>query len=84
MNNNTPVDSKSLYGQKIYDNEIASRKCYEKNPIKIIEGFGCSTNKIIKCLILFLFIILMFSLLNNKEEVYLDINLSSPYVSEKF
>lgn len=35
-----PIDSKSLYGNRIYDNQTANRLCYEKNPVPIVEGFG--------------------------------------------
>lgn len=35
-----PIDEKSLYANRIYDNQTANRRCYERNPINIIEGFG--------------------------------------------
>ena len=35
-----PVDTKSLYSQRIYDNQTANKKCYQRHPIEIIEGFG--------------------------------------------
>jgi len=35
-----PIDRRSLYVHRIHDNQTANRRCYEKNPIDIIEGFG--------------------------------------------
>ena len=35
-----PTDDKSLYTNRIYDNQTANRLCYEQNPIDIVEGFG--------------------------------------------
>lgn len=35
-----PIDHKSLYANRIVDNQTANRRCYETNPIEIIEGFG--------------------------------------------
>ncbi len=34
-----PTDEQSLYASKIYDNQTANRRCYESNPINIVEGF---------------------------------------------
>jgi len=37
-----PIDKKDLYANRINDNQIAHRRCYEKNPYSfgIYEGFG--------------------------------------------
>ena len=37
-----PMDTKSLYKNRVYDNQTANRRCYEANPIDIVEGFGRS------------------------------------------
>lgn len=34
------TDTNSLYARKINDNQTVNRRCYEKHPINIIEGFG--------------------------------------------
>jgi hypothetical protein len=36
-----PINENSLYADRIYDEQTASRRCYEKNPItNILEGFS--------------------------------------------
>lgn len=35
-----PVDTQSLYAKRIVDNQTANRRCYQRNPIHIVEGFG--------------------------------------------
>lgn len=35
-----PIDARSLYAKRIYDNQTANRLCYNENPVEIIEGFG--------------------------------------------
>lgn len=36
-----PTDENSLYAERIYDNEVAARRCYEtKGLTKVLEGFG--------------------------------------------
>jgi len=56
-----PVDEKSLYADKIYDNQTANKRCYQKNPTNILEGFGfgceLSMDKIIKLTIVVLLVI---------------------------
>jgi hypothetical protein len=48
-----PIDNQSLYMHRINDNQTANRRCYEKNPIEIVEGFGFgfTWNQIIKFVI---------------------------------
>ena len=61
-----PVDSNSLYAQKIYDNQTAASRCYANQPrsTNIVEGFGSnlSLENIIKYGIILLLIILFISL----------------------
>ena len=35
-----PIDKNSLYARKINDNQTVNRRCYERHPVNIIEGFG--------------------------------------------
>ena len=65
-------DDMSLYGKKIYDNQTANRRCYETNPINIVEGFGFSFNTLFKWVVIILVIYLVFQLFNGKEEVSLE------------
>lgn len=58
-----PTDKNSLFAQKIYDKQTAARRCNEKYPIKIIEGFDSNSlniKSIIGCLVLILLIYLIF------------------------
>lgn len=65
-----PIDSNSLYGQKIYDNQTAASRCYAvqtpvQNRTNIVEGFGLNFftwEKIIKIAIILLLIVLFVSL----------------------
>lgn len=55
-----PVDNTALYKDKIYDQQIANGKCYEMNPIRIIESFsGSSWNFWIICIVVVLLIVLI-------------------------
>ncbi len=60
-----PIDNLSLYEKKLYDAQTANRRCYEKNPINIIEGFSYSVTwaNAIKVLVIVLLVILFVSLL---------------------
>lgn len=54
-----PLDTNSLYANKIYDNQTAYRRAYTLRPIEIVEGFGYSSDllsTIIKWLIVLLII----------------------------
>lgn len=74
-----PMDSESLYMQRIYDNQTANSRCYAKNPIEITEGFGSmfTWEMILKILVVILlialFIILAKDSLFPKEQVNLNI-----------
>lgn len=52
-----PIDDKSLYNEKIYDNHNANDRCYTQNPVNIVEGFG--NKNLINCLIKWAIIILV-------------------------
>jgi len=78
-----PVDSESLYMNKIYDNQTANRRCYEKNPIDIVEGFGfpLSWEKILKfsivVLLVILFVVLAKDFFMPKETVSINVPVAS-------
>lgn len=61
-----PVDKKSLYANKIYDNQIANQWCYDQNPINI-EGFGCGFDwsKILQVVVVICLVILAFGLVKD-------------------
>ena len=74
-----PIDSESLYMQRIYDNQTANNRCYIKNPIEITEGFGSSLTweMVLKILVIILLIALFVILAKDsifpKEQVNLNI-----------
>lgn len=78
-----PIDSRSLYANRIYDNQTLNRRCYQKNPIEIIEGFGLSFtwDQLIKFIIVVLLIILFFILAKDfimpKQVLKLDVPTTS-------
>lgn len=85
-----PMDSKSLYSDRIYDEQTARSRCYALGPIEIREGFGASWNTIIKLLIVILLIYLVYELgkefLNKKSVVQLGgfVNTPSPFSMSEF
>ena len=85
-NLNYPNEKNSLYEQKLYDNQIARQKCYQKYPHKIIEGFNANTinfRSIIACLVLILFIYLLAQIVVGftTDTVNLGVESVEPYVS---
>ena len=74
-----PIDDRSLYMNRIFDNQTANRRCYERDPIEIIEGFGFSLTweSFLKLLVIVLLIILFIVLIKDsifpKEQVTLNI-----------
>ncbi|AYV82135.1 MAG: hypothetical protein Homavirus10_4 [Homavirus sp.] len=74
-----PMDNRSLYANRVYDNQTSNRRCYESNPINIIEGFGFSSNDMIKnilklaIIILVLYVIYAIIMDFNKKEVKLGV-----------
>ena len=76
-----PTDDKSLYSSKIYDNQTVNRRCYEDDPIDIVEGFGCSSRSIIFMIIKWVIIGLLIYLIGtfvynrmSKEEITLNVD----------
>jgi len=60
-----PNDQRSLYVNRIVDNQTANRRCYERNPINIVEGFGnFDTDNLMQMLQWVVFIILIIVALN--------------------
>ena len=35
-----PVDKRSLYRDRIYDNQTSNKLCYQAHPLEVIEGFN--------------------------------------------
>lgn len=35
-----PDDGNSLYAYRAYDDQTARKRCYERKPVQIVEGFG--------------------------------------------
>lgn len=79
-----PLDTQSLYGGRAYDNQTANRRCYERNPIEILEGFGCPSRNTIKTIlkwtIILLIIYVIYSIIMDiqKKEIRLNIESAGP------
>ena len=59
-----PTDQESLYADRIYDNQAANRRCYEKNPIEIKEGFGKRRiNRMIRWIIIIIILYILITML---------------------
>lgn len=52
-----PDEINDMYDNKIYDQQTATNTCYNKFPIKIVEGFGTSAWNIILVVIALLLLI---------------------------
>jgi hypothetical protein len=67
-----PMDKRSLYRYRIYDKQTANRRCYESNPINILEGFGSTEltlTNILKWLIVIVIIYLIYVLVTDKHAI---------------
>lgn len=67
-----PMDKRSLYRKRIYDNQTANRRCYESNPINILEGFGntdLTLTNVLKLIICLVIIYLIYMLVTDKKTV---------------
>ena len=63
-----PEDNGSLYSQGVYDDQISRRKCYQKRPISIIEGFGNNVIlKVVAVVLLVLLVVVLFCQYQNNE-----------------
>ena len=79
-----PIDKRSLYSRRVYDNQTANRRCYENNPIEIVEGFSCPSKDLIKLILKWVIIGLIIYLVGTmimgmrKEQVSLGVESVSP------
>ncbi len=63
-----PMDQRSLYADRIYDDHTAVKRCYESSPFDIIEGFGgLSFNKLLKWAIIILVVYLLIQVVMNQD-----------------
>nr|QBK89124.1 MAG: hypothetical protein LCMiAC02_02170 [Mimivirus LCMiAC02] len=74
-----PTDKRSLYADRIYDNQTVNNRCYSKHPINIIEGFGkFNVNKIIRWVFIFIILCIIFTFVVDffkpKEVVHLAVD----------
>lgn len=74
-----PMDARSLYANRIYDNQTANSRCYSENPIDIVEGFGMgslSLVNILKWVIVALIIFAIYLCVRDyaREEISLNVN----------
>jgi len=79
-----PLDVKSLYADRIYDNETARRRCYEKSPnLPFIEGFdGLGLNMSFRHLFMWLCVLLLVVLvvmliMNESNKDYITLGVDS-------
>jgi hypothetical protein len=83
-----PVDTKSLYANRVYDNQTANRRCYNYNPVDIIEGFGLGNmdmKAILKWGILFLIVCAILMMVMDggmKKEIKLGVSTPTPASSD--
>jgi hypothetical protein len=87
-----PVDEESLYSEKIYDEETANRRCYERNQLaNILEGFGLTVPEItvenilrwaILLLVVYLLVTLAMRIFNPPKIVELNVNTPSELGTE--
>ena len=78
-----PTDPESLYGDRIYDKQTSNRRCYEKSPINIVEGFGRrGINRIIRwviiIIILYILLTMLIQFMQPKETFTMDLGPTSP------
>lgn len=82
-----PVDVNSLYGQRLYDAQTANTRCYQKNPVTILEGFGrVGFGQLLKLVLVVLVIVLVVSLVSGfnwcKPTEVISVDLKTPSVFE--
>ena len=77
-----PMATPSLYKNRFYDNQTAKSRCYERNPIDIVEGFGAmSLNNLLMWVVIILVVYLLYKTFM-VEEVPLEMNTIFSPVSE--
>ena len=80
-----PVDTESLYANRYYDEQTGKARCYAKNPINIVEGFGMklTLTNIIKFAVVILLIFLAYSLSKDfifpKQVVSIDVGSATAF-----
>ena len=79
-----PIDNESLYMHRIFDNQTANRRCYERDPIEIVEGFGFSFTweSFLKFLVIVLLIILFVILIKDSIFPKEQVNIGVPEATE--
>ena len=73
-----PMDQEALYANRIYDNQTGNRRCYESNPIDIVEGFGFKANdlvkNILKLVIIALIAYVIYALITDMQKKEISVN----------
>ena len=79
-----PLDTTSLYANKIYDNQTANRRCYVNNPINIIEAFGATLGGVFRLIVVVLIVLLLLSLFTDfgKPKKIVQVGVGSPSIVE--
>lgn len=59
-----PIDSESLYFDRVHDNQTANTRCYRNHPIEFVEAFGykISWERVLKLIVVILLIVLFVTL----------------------
>ena len=76
-----PMDVNSLYADRIYDDQTNNTRCYQRNPITILEGFGRSGfGKLLKLALLVLVVVLVVTLVSDcfKPHETVSVGVESP------
>ncbi|ARF11447.1 hypothetical protein Klosneuvirus_1_304 [Klosneuvirus KNV1] len=80
-----PTDVNSLYANRYYDLQTENTRCYQRNPITILEGFGRSGfGQLLKLVLFVLLIILVVSLFSDylKPKEVIEVGIETPSVIE--
>lgn len=77
-----PMDAKSIYADRVYDNQTGMARCYSRNPINIVEGFGqLSFNNVLMWVVIGLILYLLYRMYFGKEEVAIGVESANMQVS---
>jgi hypothetical protein len=78
-----PMDTKSMYADRYYDKQTGGARCYERNPIEIVEGFGAfNFNKVLLWAIIAIIVYLLYTMYFAKEEITVGVQSAGVPVSE--
>lgn len=80
-----PMDVNSLYSNRFYDLQNENTRCYQRNPVSIVEGFGrAGFGQLLKLVLFVLLIILVVSLFSDcfKPKEVIDLGIESPSIIE--